>query len=387
MKKFMTTTMILLFISACGKVPSSNSPALDIFSDQGLQANGLMLAAMVDDNFATGAMAMAPLAKLDNFVEGIHPTSNSDFYVRCNRDSLFRIESFNQDRISIFDRFRPSSILAQYLTKPLSDATSSVPVDLIFGADQLGLVLRYSRNEALIVKITRDLFQEMGKFKMNGQADSDGLSEMKSGFYWQDNWFVTHQRLNRNTPDAWGINNIPSLYIFEHQPFGANPIVMNLKIKNPVADIVRHGHTLFIAGAGDLVRMRATEGGIEVIQKDINTRSFRSVAVWLSGKMITDVAVLNDQALLALEYTGSNLSILHALDMATGEKIALPNDLKAHETSNSGHISLIKRDHHQQIWLGYFAGDKKGFYVFDDTGGFKKKIATKLNPVRLTFCQ
>jgi hypothetical protein len=306
---------ILLFLSlSCGKVTKQTTPELDLFSQQQIQSGGLLLVNTVDDSYSSGSMALVPLAQTDLFVQDLHTTTNSDFYLRCRGNIIYRIESFNQDRITLFDRLHPQNILAQILTKPIQEPVSSVPIDLAFGPADSALLLRYSRNRGYWMNSANNSLSVQSELDFGSFSDADGYSEAKSALYWDGLWYITHQRLNRLSSNGWSDSNISKLAIVRHETPNSMTS-FDLKIRNPISKMIKVDGNLLVAGAGDLMRINKKFAGVEVIGREISVIdgniTHQSKRVILAGKQIIDMEKMDQNNLLAIEYVGPSKTNLH----------------------------------------------------------------------------
>lgn len=143
------------------------------------------------------------------------PTLVSDITVSAYENFFYRIERYQADNVTKFDIAAPSVPVWQFSTLDSGESGSSNPYGLYFVNSQKAYLLRYGKSKAWIVNPSATVASafKIGELDFSAYADDDGIPEMNSAVIAKGKFFVTLQRLDRNT--GWLPSNTAYVAVFD----------------------------------------------------------------------------------------------------------------------------------------------------------------------------
>ena len=381
--------MILLFVaSACGDKPVRTASKTGNFDQFGQGAGQLAIVRTASSDFSSGSTTVIPINDLSKSVQGLM-SGTSDFFLYCDGENLYKLDSFNLDRISRYPMSRPGELRDQWSI--LNGRRSSlVAHQILFSrSDKAYLVASNLQGLEVINPLTTDPAQRfLGTIDLSTYADGDGFSEIGPGVRIGNLLAIVHQRLNRNHPSGiWSPDHVNYLSIIDMNQDveldlnkDADFFGIPLSVRNVVSRPAQHGSLIAVAGAGNLATLDGTFAGIEVLQMP----DFNSISVFAKGRQFKKIVFDQNGRLWGIRYIGSNTLSLEIYNPLTGEQIPLFGNLNQVMFQP---LTDIEIDKEGNLWVAE-GHPRNLLHRFSTTTGqnLNSTISLQQSPQEIKFC-
>ncbi|MCB1201651.1 MAG: hypothetical protein KDK41_13475 [Leptospiraceae bacterium] len=242
----------------------------------------------------------------------------------------------------------------------VSTGSGSNPGQVIWLADDRGVVILYGRNYLLMIDSSGN---EIGRTDLSAFSDNDGLPEANSMYFDSGNnhLYVSVQRLNRNANDAiWPPAG--QSFLLKYDTSGSSLVFIQsyqLPFLNPISRIQRtFRNTLVMAAPGRFLNPYTLDGG--VIEFDLGSGTFLSSPLTevQAGIEISSVVLISASLAAGFGYDSSLKSVFFRFIPGSGAITEISRN-------STGFFSGLVTDSERFIYAGVRDAFNPGIRTFD----------------------
>jgi len=377
-----------MILTGCGQKEAVKTRPLGMQAGQSLFSHYYFAILESSERFDSAAMALYFPSDENQNRQELFPIDGSNHHLSCLGPTLFRVEGYGKDTLTIFDLTGTRPLKQFSLLGPDDRARglfTVAPDQIHFITSDLGLYLRYE--DASIGVIARSdidskfVPQYTRTFSLQEFHEGDGNPEIAYIQKVGNKIFVALQRLTRTTRGPWLAQN-PSM-LLEYSladilKFGTQVKPSRTKqlfIRNPFGALSYDQNFLYVSGVQDFHSRERRFSGVEVVDR----ASLDTVRIVLRGKRITKTEV-DGEFLYYFESLEDGTSIIGRFNLVTNEDAPfLKEDISAS-------VSDMVLTPDQRLWVTT-EGNDRALYRIDLTSLEVRKVATyNLFPRTLTLC-
>ena len=353
-------------------------------------------------DYSSGAHSIAsvdPVGGPRTIENNLAPTI-SDITVVPYGKYFYRIERYNADNIAKYDIDNPGSPIWQFSTMDAADVESSNPQDMVFASAKKAYVLRYGSTKAWVVNPGATVESELKRreLDLSGYADSDGITEMRSGVIANGKLFIVLQRLDAD--HAWAPSNTPYVAVFDVKTNkeidtgkGSGGLKgIPLPVRNPSAiRYLKANNTVYVQGVGSWPGFgdpnHEYTGGIAAI----DAQTYEAGMVVDDGNRkkhpygaISGMAIVSPYKGYFVGYKGWGDNILYCFNPTTGKVLGEVGQGLSHINIGGLDSSGVKPDKNRMLWV-CDATNARVVILNTVTNKVDEKLNTSLNPIKVVF--